>query len=53
VSVCLWHSYPIPKDKEDDKYYVEGYLAITPPILLRPMFDTLGEIVTIGCSRAF
>ncbi len=51
VCLPLALSPPISKDKEDDKYYVEGYPAITPPIIRRPMFDTLGEIVTVCCSR--
>jgi hypothetical protein len=38
---------PITKSTEDNKYHVDGDLAITPPILLKPMFEMLSEIVTI------
>jgi hypothetical protein len=42
---------PITKSAVDNKYHVDGDLAITPPILLKPMFDTLSEIVAICGSR--
>jgi hypothetical protein len=42
---------PITKSTEDNKYHVDGDLAITSPILLKPMFKTLSEIVTICGSR--
>ncbi len=42
---------PITRSTEDNKYHVDGDLAITPPILLKPMFDTLSEIVAICGSR--
>jgi hypothetical protein len=42
---------PITKSTEDNKYHVDGDLAITPPILLKPMFETLSEIVAICGSR--
>jgi hypothetical protein len=42
---------PITKSTVDNKYHVDGDLAITPTILLKPMFDTLSEIVAICGSR--
>jgi hypothetical protein len=42
---------PITKSTEDNKYHVDSDLAITPPILLKPMFETLSEIVAICGSR--
>ncbi len=51
MPVLFWPLTPITKSKEDNKYHVEADLAITPPILLKPLFETLGEIVTICGSR--
>jgi len=42
---------PITRSSEDNKYHVDGDLAITPTILLKPMFDTLSEIVSICGAR--
>jgi hypothetical protein len=42
---------PITRSKEDNKYHVDGDLAITPHILLKPIFETVSEIVTICGSR--
>jgi hypothetical protein len=42
---------PITKSAVDNKYHVDGDLAITPTILLKPMFDTLSEIIAICGSR--
>jgi hypothetical protein len=42
---------PITKSTVDNKYHVDGDLAITPTILLKPMFDTLSEIIAICGTR--